>query len=138
MRKNFKKIFASALVILVLLSFMSVKTSAKTVTQAVNGGTATLICAVNVSGARAETQCRAANSKVSVSATYRYRDENGNIQEATSTVKDVTLTAQVLFKLPLNCRSNSVQSKHTVVIGGKTTEWTLGDRMGDLDGGPDC
>lgn len=76
MRKNFKKIFASALVILVLLSFMSVKTSAKTVTQAVNGGTATLICAVNVSGARAETQCRAANSKVSVSATYRYRDEN--------------------------------------------------------------
>ena len=138
MRKILKQVFVTAMAVIMSLSFMSVKAGAKTVTEAVNGGVATFICATNSKGARAETQCMSGGAKVSVSATYIYRDENGKNQKKTSSVNDVTLTAQVLFGLPSGGESINIQSKHTVLIGGKTTEVNLTDRMGELADGPDC
>lgn len=138
MRKILRQIFVTAMAVVMSLSFISVKANAKTVTEAVNGGVATLICAVNSGGARAETQCRAGGAKVSVSATYSYEDKAGNPHTTASYVNDVTLTAQVLFEPSSGGKSLSVRSKHTVVVGGRTTEVSLIDRMPELDGGPDC
>lgn len=133
MRKILKQIFVTAMAVIMSLSFMSVKASAKTVTEAVNGGVATFICATNSKGARAETQCMSGGAKVSVSATYIYEDKAGNRHTETSYVNDVPLTAQVLFNPTSISRSLSLKSNHKVVIGGKTTEKSLNSREGQVD-----
>lgn len=133
MRKILKQLFLMAMAVVLSLSFMSVKVRAITVTEAVNGGVATFICAKNSSGARAETQCRSGGAKVGVSATYIYSDEEGRNHTVRSNVNDVTLTAQVLFDLPPKCKSQIVQSNHKVVIGGRTTEKSLRTRVGEVD-----
>ncbi|MCM1307509.1 MAG: hypothetical protein NC223_02800 [Butyrivibrio sp.] len=59
MRKALKQLSAVAMAVVMSASFMSVNADAKTVTQAINGGVATFICAANNSGARAEKNvCR--------------------------------------------------------------------------------
>lgn len=133
MRKILKQVFVTAMAVIMSLSFMSVKAGAKTVTEAVNGGVATFICATNSKGARAETQCMSGGAKVSVSATYVYADKAGNPHTESAYVNDVTLTAQVLFKPSSGGKSLDVKSKHTVVIGGKTTEKSLTSREGQVD-----
>lgn len=133
MRKILKQLFLMAMAVVLSLSFMSVKVSAIMVTEAVNGGVATFICAVNNSGARAETQCMSGGAKVSVSATYIYEDKVGNRHTETSYVNDVPFTAQALFNPTSISRSLSLKSNHKVVIGGKTTEKSLNTREGEVD-----